>query len=82
MIVINLADSQIIHVIGVETARSAWCKLANYHYTQGMANRLWLNEKFASFMHTELRVSFYVTELEELVPKIKSASCSPSEEEI
>ena len=51
-IVLNLADSQLMHVIGSENARDAWGKLAMFHRTQDMANRLWLKEKFASFKYT------------------------------
>ena len=32
-IVLNLAYSQLPHVIGAETARAAWGKLASFHYT-------------------------------------------------
>ena len=45
-IVLNLEDSHLLHDIGSETARAAWAKLVNYHYTKGMANRLWIKEKF------------------------------------
>ena len=51
-IVLNLADSQLLHVIGAESAMAAWGKLAMFHRTQDMANRLWLKEKFASFKYT------------------------------
>ena len=53
----------------------------SFHYTQGIANRLWLKEKFASFKYTASRISAHVTELEELVLKMKSASCGTSEED-
>ena len=81
-IVLNLADSQLMHVIGSETATDAWGRLAKFHATQDMASRLWLKEKFASFKYTASSMSGHVTELEELVMKMKSASCGPSEEDI
>ena len=81
-IVLNLADSQLLHVIGAESAMAAWGKLAMFHRTQDMANRLWLNEKFASFKYTASSISGHVMELEELVMKMKSASCEPSEEDV
>ena len=65
-IVLNLANSQLLHVIGAETARAAWGNRASFHYTQGMANRLWLTEKFASFKYNASSISAHVTELEEL----------------
>ena len=46
-----------------------------------MSNRLWLKEKFASFKYTASSISAHFTELEELVLKMKSASCGPSEED-
>ena len=39
-------------------------------------------EKFASFKYTASSMSGHVTEPEELVMKMKSASCGPSEEDI
>ena len=81
-IVLNLADSQLMHVIGSETATDAWGRLAKFHATQDMASRLWLKEKFASFKYTASSMSGHVTDLEELVMKMKSASCGPSEEDI
>ena len=47
-----------------------------------MANRLWLKEKFSSFKYTASRISSHVTELEELVLKMQTANCGPSEEDI
>ena len=81
-IVLNLADSQLLHVIGAESAMAAWGELAMFHRTQDMANRLWLKEKFASFKYTASSISGHVMELEELVMKMKSASCEPSEEDV
>ena len=81
-IVLSLADSQMMHVIGSETARDAWGKLAMFHCTQDMANRLWLKEKFATFKYTASSISGHVTELEELVMKMQSANCGPSEKDI
>ena len=80
-IVLNLEDSQLLHVIGAETARDVWGKLTSIHYTQGMANHLWLKEKFASFKYTASSISAHVTELEKLVLKMKIASCKPNEED-
>ena len=69
-IILNLADSQLMHVIGSNTARDAWGKLAMFHRTQDMANRLWLKEKLFSFKYTASSISSHVAELEELVLKI------------
>ncbi|POM69832.1 RxLR effector candidate protein [Phytophthora palmivora] len=46
-IVLNLKDSQLMHVIDAVSVREAWARLENFHPTQDMANRLWLKEKFA-----------------------------------
>ena len=81
-IVLSLADSQLMHVIGSENARAAWGKLAMFHRTQDMASRLWLKEKFASFKYTASNISGHVMELEDLVLKMQSANCGPSEEDI
>ena len=81
-IVLSLADLQLMHVIGSETARDAWGKLAMFHRTQDMASRLWLKEKFASFKYTASSISGHVMELEDLVMKMQSANCRPSEEDI
>ena len=59
----------------LEYCEDAWWKLAMFHRTQDMANRLWLKEKFSSFKYTASRISSHVTELEELVLKMQSANC-------
>ena len=81
-IVLNLVDSQLMHVIASKTARDAWKKLAMFRRNQDMANRLWLKEKFSSFKYTASSINSHVTELEELVLKMKIADCGPSEEDI
>uniref|UniRef100_A0AAV1U2X8 DUF4219 domain-containing protein n=1 Tax=Peronospora matthiolae TaxID=2874970 RepID=A0AAV1U2X8_9STRA len=39
-IVLNLSDSQMMHVIDSATAREAWGHLAQYYHSHDMANRL------------------------------------------
>ncbi|CAI5720782.1 unnamed protein product [Peronospora destructor] len=70
VIVLSLANSQLMHVIGSETARAASGKLVMFHRTQDMANRLWLKEMFASLKYTASSISGHVMELEELVMKM------------
>ena len=48
-IVLNLSDSQLMHVVNANDAREAWCALDAFHCTANMANCLWLKERFASF---------------------------------
>ena len=79
MIVLHLAASQLMHVIGSENARDAWGKLAMFHRSRDMASRLWLKEKFSSFKYTASNMSGHVMELEELVLKMNSAICNPDE---
>lgn len=81
-IALNLSDSQLMHVIDATSATEAWGRLARFHHTQDMANRLWLKEKFASFKYTASNMSGHVMELEDLVMKMRSANCAPSEEDI
>uniref|UniRef100_H3GFU7 Uncharacterized protein n=1 Tax=Phytophthora ramorum TaxID=164328 RepID=H3GFU7_PHYRM len=51
-IVLNLNDSQLMHVVTSTTAKEAWDTLKKFHKTQDMANRLWLKEKFSAFKFT------------------------------
>uniref|UniRef100_A0AAV1U342 Polyprotein n=1 Tax=Peronospora matthiolae TaxID=2874970 RepID=A0AAV1U342_9STRA len=81
-IVLNLSDSQLMHVIDSATAREAWGRLARFHHSHDMANRLWLKEKFASFKYAASSMSGHVMELEDLVMKMKRANCAPSEEDV
>ena len=81
-IVLNLSDSQLMHVIDSDNARDAWGRLAKFNNTQDMASRLWLKEKFASFKFTASSISGHVTELEDLVMKMNSTNCGPSEEDV
>uniref|UniRef100_A0AAV1U3E5 CCHC-type domain-containing protein n=1 Tax=Peronospora matthiolae TaxID=2874970 RepID=A0AAV1U3E5_9STRA len=81
-IVLNLSDSQLMHVIDSATAREAWKRLARFHHSHDMANRFWLKEKFASFKYAASSMSGHVMELEDLVMKIKRARCGPSEEDL
>ena len=81
-IVLNLSDSQLMHVIDAATAREPWGRLAQFHHSQDMANRLWLKEKFASFSYTASSMSSHVMEMEDLVMKLKRANCGPSEEDV
>ena len=81
-IVLNLSDGQLMHVINAANARDAWGRLAKFHATQDMANRLWLKEKFAAFKYTASSISGHVTELEDIVMKMNNASCGPSEEDV
>uniref|UniRef100_A0AAV1TIP8 Polyprotein n=1 Tax=Peronospora matthiolae TaxID=2874970 RepID=A0AAV1TIP8_9STRA len=81
-IVLNLSDSQLMHVIDSATAREAWGRLARFHHSHDMANRLWLKEKFASFKYAASSMSGHVMELEDLVMKMKRANCGPSEEDV
>ena len=81
-IALNLSDAQLMHVIDAATARDAWGRLARFHHTQDMANRLWLKEKFSSFKYTASSISGHVTELEDLVMKMRNANCAPSEEDV
>ena len=61
-IILNLSDSQLMHVITATTARAAWGGLAKCQYTQDMANRLWLKERFSSFKYTATTISAHVTD--------------------
>ena len=81
-IVLNLSDSQLMHVIDSASARDAWGRKAQFHHSQDMANRLWLKEKFASFTYTASSMGAHVMELEDLVMKLKRANCGPSEEDV
>ncbi|KAG6612000.1 RxLR effector candidate protein [Phytophthora cinnamomi] len=81
-IVLNLNDSQLMHVVTSKTAKEAWDTLKTFHKTQDMANRLWLKEKFSAFKFTASSVSNHVTELEKLVMDMKNAGCEPSEEDV
>ena len=81
-IVLNLSDSQLMHVIDSASAREAWGRLAQFHRSQDMANRLWLKEKFASFSYTASSMSSHVMEMEDLVMKSQRANCGPSEEDV
>ncbi|POM59271.1 LOW QUALITY PROTEIN: Copia protein (GagintPol protein) [Phytophthora palmivora] len=81
-IVLNMKDSQLMHVIDAATAREAWTRLKNFHRTQDMANRLWLEEKFASFKYTTSSIKDHVVELETLVLKMRNANCGPNEEDV
>uniref|UniRef100_A0AAV1TIE3 CCHC-type domain-containing protein n=1 Tax=Peronospora matthiolae TaxID=2874970 RepID=A0AAV1TIE3_9STRA len=81
-IVLNLSDSQLMHVIDSATAREAWGRLARFHHSHDMANRLWLKEKFASFKYAASSMSGHVMELEDLVMKMKRANYGPSEEDV
>ena len=69
-IVLSMADSQLMHVITARYAWDAWGKLAMFHRTQDMANRLWLKEKVSSFKYTASSISSHDTEFKELVLKI------------
>ena len=80
-IVLNLSDTQLMHVITTSNAREAWGALARVHRTQDMASRLWLKEKFATFKFTAPDMSAHVMELERLVLDMNGASCGPSEED-
>ncbi|CAI5746374.1 unnamed protein product [Peronospora destructor] len=81
-IVLNLSDSQLMHVVTASCAREAWLMLEKFHRSQDMANRLWLKEKFASFKYTAAGMNGHLMELEDLVMKMKSANCGPSEEDV
>ncbi|POM70436.1 Integrase catalytic core protein [Phytophthora palmivora] len=81
-IVLNMKDSQLMHVIDAATAREAWTRLENFHRTQDMANRLWLEKNFASFKYTTSSIKDHVMELETLVLKMRNANCGPSEEDV
>ena len=62
-IVLNLSDTQLMHVITTISAREAWGALAQVHRTQDMASRLRLKEKFATFKYTAPDMSAHVLEL-------------------
>ena len=81
-IVLSLADSQLMHVIGSKVARDAWGEAGNFYGTQDMATRLGLKEKLSSFKYTASIISSHVTKLEEFVPTMQSENCGPSEEDI
>uniref|UniRef100_A0AAV1VK69 Uncharacterized protein n=1 Tax=Peronospora matthiolae TaxID=2874970 RepID=A0AAV1VK69_9STRA len=80
-IVLNLSDTQLMHVITTSSACEAWGALARVHRTQDMASRLWLKEKFATFKFAASDMSAHVMELERLVLEMNGASCGPSEED-
>ena len=81
-IVLNLSDTQLMHVVRTESARDAWIALAQIHRTQDMANRLWLKEKFATFKYTTANMSAHVMELQQLVLEMNGAECGPCEEDV
>ena len=81
-IVLNFSDSQLMHFIDSATAREAWGRLAQFHHSQDMANRLWLKDKFASSSYTASSMSSHVMEMEDLVMKLKRTNCGPSEEDV
>lgn len=81
-IVLNLSDSQLMHIVHTNSAREAWVSLAQVHRTQDMASRLWLKERFASFKYTAKDMSTHVMELERLVLEMNGASCGPGEEDV
>jgi hypothetical protein len=61
-IVLNLGDSQSMHVIDSATAREAWGRLAQFNRSQEMTNRLWIKEKFASLSYTASSMSSHVSD--------------------
>uniref|UniRef100_A0AAV1TZW8 DUF4219 domain-containing protein n=1 Tax=Peronospora matthiolae TaxID=2874970 RepID=A0AAV1TZW8_9STRA len=77
-IVLNLSDTQIMHVITTDSAREAWGALARVHRTQDMANRLRLIERFATFKYTATDMSTHIMEQERLVLQMNGAMCGPS----
>uniref|UniRef100_A0AAV1T398 Uncharacterized protein n=1 Tax=Peronospora matthiolae TaxID=2874970 RepID=A0AAV1T398_9STRA len=79
---LNLSDSQLMHVIDSATARNAWESLAQFHHNQDLSNRLWLREKFSSFKCAASTMSGHVMELEDLVMKMRRANCGTSEEDV
>lgn len=81
-IVLNIADSQIMHIINAQNAQEAWSGLEAFHRSKNMANRMWLKEKFAAFKFTANGMSKHICELESLVMEMNSADCQPSEEDI
>ncbi|CEG46816.1 FOG: Transposon-encoded proteins with TYA, reverse transcriptase, integrase domains in various combinations [Plasmopara halstedii] len=66
----------------VTKKQQSWSTLDGFHQTRYMADRLQLEEKFSSFKYTAANISKHVMELEQLVMEMKSANCSPSEEDI
>ena len=79
---LNLSVMQIMHVIDTTNARDAWGRLTKFHRTQDMANRLYLNEKFALFKYTVLSISGHATELEDFLMKMTRTGCVPSEDDV
>ena len=71
-IVLNFSDSQLMHFIDSATAREAWGRLAQFHHSQDMANRIWLKEKFASLSYMASSMSSHVMEMEDLLMKLSS----------
>ena len=80
-IVLNLSDSQLMHMFSANYAREAWCTLDAFHRTTNMANRLWLKERFASFKYTKPSIGEHVRDLERLVMEMQYTNCEPSEED-
>uniref|UniRef100_H3GEE3 CCHC-type domain-containing protein n=1 Tax=Phytophthora ramorum TaxID=164328 RepID=H3GEE3_PHYRM len=74
-IVLNLNDSQLMHVVTSTTAKEAWDTLKKFHKTQDMANRLWLKEKFSAFKFTASSVG-------EARDGDENAGCEPTEEDV
>ena len=81
-IVLNLNDSQLMHVVGTTSAFEVWTALARAYRTRDMASRLWLKEKFALYKYTAKDMSTHVMELERLVLEMNGAECGPSEEDV
>ena len=81
-IVLNLNDSQLMHVVGTTSAFELWTALARAYRTRDMASRLWLKEKFALYKYTAKDMSTHVMELERLVLEMNGAECGPSEEDV
>ena len=80
-IVLNLSDTQLMHVITTGSTREAWGALARVHRTQDMASTLWLKEKLSTFKYTAPDMSAHIMELERLVLDMTGSSCGPSEED-
>ena len=81
-IVLNLADSQLLHIISASTAAEALKKLADYHKNKDVASKLLLKEQLATFKYNSANMTEHVSRLEQLKMQLISSGSVTDDEDI
>jgi hypothetical protein len=63
-----------------KSAKEAWDGLKQFYDLRDLSSQMWLRERWATLRYTAKDMATHIMELEDLVTRMPSAGCGPTQE--